>query len=89
MTLKTSNDKTFNISWAWAPVGLEEALGLELIDDRPLSEIAKDFEGVKRFERFSESEGDMIFEGYTELLSISRIYKRTKSVVQISLVKPM
>lgn len=88
MTLKTSKGQTFDINWMWGPVGVDESVNLELKDDRKLTEIASDFDGVEKFERFSEEEGDMTFEGYTELLSISRIYTRTSSVVQISVVKP-
>lgn len=89
MTLKTSKGKEFRINWMWGPLGDDESVDLELEDDRLLSELAKDFEGVEKYERFSEEEGDMIFEGYTELLSITRKYTRTSSKVQISIVKPI
>lgn len=88
MTVKTSKDKTFDVNWMWGPVGDDDELMLELVDDRLLSEIAADFEGVEKFERFSEAEGDLVYEGYTELKSIFRSYTRTGSTVSISLVKP-
>lgn len=89
MTLKTSKGNTYEINWMWGPVGAEAELMLEMSNiNSPLSTLASEFEGVKKFERFSELEGDMVFEGYTELLAITRSYTRTGSKVQISLIKP-
>ena len=85
MTLTTSKGKTFDIEWMWGPVGPSEDLMLEYADDRPLSKIAKDFEGCKSFHRESDTEGDMDWTGYTGLRSISR---SARGKVQLTLYKP-
>lgn len=85
MTLKTSKGKTFDIDWMWGPVGQNEDLMLEYTDDRPMSKIAKDFEGCDSFHRESETEGDKDWEGYTGLRSIVR---SGRGKVQLTLYKP-
>ena len=72
MKVTTSKGKTFDVDWMWGPVGQNEDLMLEYADDRPLSRIAKDFEGCDSFHRESETEGDMDWTGYTGLRSIVR-----------------
>lgn len=85
MTLTTSKGKTFAIDWMWGPVGANDDLMLEYADDRPLSEIAADFEGCEGFHRESETEGDKDWEGYTRLRSIVR---SGRGRVQLTLYKP-
>ena len=85
MTLTTSKGKTFDIDWMWGPLGPDEYLMLEYADDRPLSKIAKDFEGCKSFHRESDTEGDMDWKGYTDLCSIGRA---APGKVQILLRQP-
>ena len=73
MTVKTDRGKTFDVNYAWGPVRSTGELMIELTADaRPLSQIAADFEGVQAFERVDENEGNMTFEGYTELVSVVR-----------------
>ena len=73
MTVKTDRGKTFDVNYAWGPVRSTGELMIELTADaRPLSQIAADFEGVQAFEREDENEGNMTFEGYTELVSVVR-----------------
>lgn len=72
MTVTTSKGKTFEINWMWGPVGQNEDLMLEYEDDRPMAEIAADFEGCESFHRESEYEDDKDFTGYTRLRSIVR-----------------
>lgn len=72
MTITTSRGKTFPAEWAWGPVGPQEQLMLQIRDERPLSEIAADFEGCDRIHRQSDLEGDLDFEGYTALRAIQR-----------------
>lgn len=89
MTVTTSKGKTFPIDWMWGPVGLSGELMLQLRDDRPLSEIAADFEGCEHFHRESDDEGDMDFDGYTVPQSIVRpAYERNPDIVQITLARP-
>ena len=73
MTITTDRGKTFEVNFAWGPVRSTGELMIELAQDvRPLSEIAADFEGVQTFDRKDELEGDMMFEGYTEIMSVVR-----------------
>lgn len=84
MTLTTSKGKTFDIEWMWGPVGQNEDLMLECADERPLSEIAADFEGCDSFYRESDTEGDMDWTGYTGLRSIVR---SGRGKVQLTLMR--
>lgn len=77
MTITTDKGKTFDVNYAWGPVRWIGEKSLRLMielaeDERPLSEICSDFEGVQTFERKDDNEGDMTFEGYTDLVSASR-----------------
>lgn len=86
MTVKTDRGKTFDVNYAWGPVRSTGELMIELTADaRPLSQIAADFEGVQAFERVDENEGNMTFEGYTELVSVVR--DRTRGAVLLALRK--
>ena len=90
MTVTTSKGKTFTIDWMWGPVGINEDLMLQMNDDRPISDIASDFEGIDHFHRESEDEGNMDFDGYTVLTSILRPnYFRDPDSIQITLSKPL
>lgn len=90
MKMTTSKGKTFEIDWMWGPTGLFGDLMLQYSDERLLSKIAKDFEGVEHFHRESEDEGDMDWDGYTVIKSIIRPqYEQNPNVVQITLAKPL
>lgn len=83
MTITTDKGKTFEASYAWGPVIATGRLMMEIIGDtRALSKIAADFEGVQKFTRRDKLEGDMEFDGYTQLVGISRMSADT---VQIAL----
>lgn len=87
MTLTTDKGKTFEVNWAWAPVGEDEDLAFELADDkRELSQIAADFEGCARIHRESENEmpESIDYDGYKRIRSIVR-YKRGR--VQVTLMR--
>ena len=88
MTVTTSKGKTFDIESMWGPTIIGGQLAIRLRDARALSKIAKDFEGCDGFQRESELEGNMDFEGYTQLVSISRTQGAASDVVQIVLEKP-
>ena len=72
MTINNFRGKTFEIQWAWAPVGFDGDMMVQLRDERPLAQIAADFEGCDFFLRESPEEGDMEFEGFTRLRCIQR-----------------
>lgn len=74
MSITTDKGKRFDVRWAWGPAGEAGRLMIELTaDDRPLSQIAADFEGVALITRQDENEGDATFAGYTQLVRIERI----------------
>ena len=86
MTVKTDRGKTFDVDYAGCPVRSTGERMIELTADaRPLAQIAADFEGVQAFERVDENEGNMTFEGYTELVSVVR--DRTRGAVLLALRK--
>ena len=70
MTVTTDRGRTFPVDWMWARSPAE--LMLQLRDDRPLHEIAADFEDCPRLERLSDTEGNITYEGYRELRAIKR-----------------
>lgn len=72
MTITTSREKTFDVDWAWGPVGERGQLMIQYADERLLSEIAKDFEGLESISRKDENEGNAMYTGYSRLVSIVR-----------------
>lgn len=88
MTITTDKNKTFDVNWAWAPVGDDDDMMIELAhDDRPLAEIAADFEGCERFHRTSEIEApfETDYVGYTRIKRVIRNFR--KGTVQITFEK--
>lgn len=87
MTITTNRNQTFEVNWAWAPVMIEgkEALMFELTHDiRPISQIAKDFEGLTHIHRANTVEGDMDFDNYGYLQAVSIF---PKGAVRLTLFK--
>ena len=80
MQISLSNGKTFEIHWIdCTPAG---NLLLEMTDERLLSVIAADFEGVESIE---DTETGRKFDGYTNLIWIGR--PRKDGTVQITFVR--
>lgn len=70
MLLKTSNGNTYNIDWIdTVSTGY---LFMQMTDERALSVIAAEFEGLEWLMRESENQGDKRFDGYTRLYMIQR-----------------
>ena len=88
MTVTTSKGLTYEVDWMWGPVGANRSLMLQLRDTRPLSEIAADFENCEHFHRASETEGDLDFDGYTQLAGITRVRNGEPDAVQLTMEKP-
>lgn len=87
MTITLDNGKTFDAHWAWGPVASTGRLMIELAHEtRPIARVAEDFDGVKRIERRDEDQGDMTFEGYTHLVSVS--LDTNRETAQLALEKP-
>ena len=79
MTAKVKS-KTIDVFWMWARNGV---LLCEYTDNRKMSEIVKDWENAEKIERFSETEGNLVFEGYTKIQRVIIMEDR----VQIALVR--
>lgn len=72
MKIETSKGKTYEVDWIDGPTITSGTVLLQMDDSRPLPEIATEFDGLARIERYSDTQGDKTFEGYSELKSISR-----------------
>lgn len=73
MTITTSKDLTIPVNWAWVMnIMGKETLMINFTDLRSFSDLAFDFEGCDMIYRKSEEEGDLIFEGFTKLVTLNR-----------------
>lgn len=74
MTLTTNRGKTFDINWIWATTRSGDRLMIELKDDRPMAEVAADFEQVETFEKTTKEKPGVkeVYAGYTCLIGMSR-----------------
>lgn len=79
MTAKVKS-KTIDVLWMWSRNG---TLLCEYADSRKMSEIVKDWENAEKIERFSDTEGNLVFEGYTKIQRVIIMEDR----VQIALVR--
>lgn len=70
MLLKTSNGNTYTVDWI--DTISTGALYMQMMDERALSVIASEFEGLEWLMRESENQGDKRFDGYTRLDMIQR-----------------
>ena len=64
--------KTHEVKWMWL-LERKDQLIFQIVDERPLSEIAADWEGADVIERISEEEGNKTYTGYSR---IARIYRK-------------
>jgi hypothetical protein len=85
MTLKTSKKKTYKVDWVDVASLTSGQLFAQLRDDRPLHEIAEEFDGLEWLERESETQGNKKFEGYNRLIGLSRT--AVNGAVQLTLCK--
>lgn len=72
MTIRTSSGKTLEINYIWPDSN--GRVMIELKDDRPLAEIAADFEGVKTLTKTDAKKPGIeeVYTGYTNLIAVSR-----------------
>lgn len=82
MTLKTSNGRAHTVHWA--SVVSANSLFFQMDDTRPLSVIAREFEGLEWLRREDDRGRVMLYEGFTELESIKRV---EPGIVLLSLKK--
>lgn len=71
MQLKTSKGNAYDVHWA--AVASTGYLLFQMDDERLLSVIAPEFEGLEWLKREDKDEGDKLYEGYSVLDSIKRV----------------
>lgn len=70
MRIRTSKEIEYTVDWIdTVSVG---GVFMQMPDDRALSVIAEEFEGVEWIERYDANQGDKRFDGYTRLDMIQR-----------------
>ena len=85
MTLTTSKGNTYTVDWIDVATLTSGNLLAQLRDERPLFEIAEEFDGLEWLERKSDTQGEKRFEGFNRLISISR--NAVHNAVQLTLCK--
>lgn len=78
--------KEITVNWMWL-LERKDQLIFQIVDERPLSEIAADWEGAEVIERKSETEGDKTYTGYTRILRMMRKDDTARGCVEIVLGK--
>lgn len=86
MKITTSKGKTLDVNWIFGPTKAGGNVMIEITDNRPISEVAADFEGCDSIKEEVESGTYKMYEGYTDLKEVSR--KRNDGKVIVSLYKP-
>lgn len=71
MLLKTSNGNTYTVDWI--DTINTGTLYMQMMDERALSVIASEFEGLEWLMRESENQGNKLFEGYSNLTMVKRV----------------
>lgn len=84
MKVTTDGGKTFTVDWLVGPLSGTNAVMMQFHDPRPLSEIAADVDGVKRFVQHDDAGEDVDYDGYTRLMSIVRARNGGKDTVRIA-----
>lgn len=88
MTLKTSKDETFDISWIGATNRFGSKIMIEMESDMSLPEIAACFDGVETFTKEDKKNPGVkqVFEGFSRLVSITA--ENADGVVRVTMAKP-
>lgn len=84
MIIKVDGGREYDAVFAYAPTMDGKCVIQLRSDDRPLSEIAREFEGADYIERFSAEEGDAGYTGYTQLQAV----ERQGDAVTITMTRP-
>lgn len=85
MKLTTSKNKEYVVDWIDGPTITSGHVMMQMSDERKLAVIASEFDGLEWLKRESEDQGDKLYEGYSDLVSIVR---RNPDVVLLSFAKP-
>lgn len=74
MKITTSHGKTFDVNYIWENTRNGERLMIELEDNRPISQISEDFEGVEVFEKTDKKKPNSkeYITGYIRLINVSQ-----------------
>ena len=74
-TIRTSKDLFYEVDYAYAPL-FDGTCGISLSDNRDLLTVAEEFDGLDWIELTDIDGQKYRFEGYTELISISKLGAR-------------
>lgn len=85
MTIQTSEGKTFDIHFAYAPVFDGSCVAEVTGDERPLAQIAADFEGLAWIRKEDPSLNSETYSGYSELAGVTR---QANGNVTVKMVRP-
>ena len=85
MKLTTSRNREYIVDWIDGPTITSGHVMMQMHDERKPAVIAEEFDGLEWLKRESEEQGDKLFEGYSNLVSITR---KNADVVLLSLAKP-
>jgi hypothetical protein len=72
MKLTTSKGHAYEVDWIDTVANNAEAF-MQMADDRTLSDIVPEFDGLEWMKREDAHQGDKLFEGYSVLKSIKRV----------------
>lgn len=88
ITLDVGDGVAREIEFINAPATARNKVMIELIDERPLSQIAADFEGREKLTRKDDIREDIetVYTGFTQLTAIQR--NAVSGSVRITLAKP-
>lgn len=86
LTITTNRGQTFIAKWAWEDAE-DEILRMEIVNNREISEIAHDFEGLTKISRKSESEGDAEYVGYEFLNNVQVNRKNGTAILYLKKTK--
>lgn len=70
MKLTTSNGNTYTVDWI--DTVSTGSLYMQMMDERALSVIASEFEGLAWLKREDANQGDKLFEGYSVLTMVKQ-----------------
>lgn len=75
MTIETSKGKTYAVKWIFALSHNANQILIEYADDRPLAEIAAEFDGLETITKTDTSRPGVkeVYEGFTQLAGVQRM----------------
>ena len=86
MTIRLDGGETRACEYIGSSVTSTGLLMIEVIDERALSVIAGEFEGVRHIDAVRWYDQEIVYEGYTELIDIRR--NQADGTVRMTLKRP-